>query len=105
MSERAKPRTLEVTILDRPLRVSCVEEERAALFEAVAYLDTKMREIRDVGKVVNAERIAIMAALNITHELLSYKVGRGFDLAEFKRRMKAMETAVDTVMTEQDSLF
>ena len=44
--------------------------------KAVEYLDRKMREIRDAGKVIGVERIAIMAALNITHELLTMRAGR-----------------------------
>ena len=51
------------------------------------YLNQKMDEIRDNGKVIGLERIAIMAALNIAHELLTTKVGGGFDMAELKRRM------------------
>ena len=98
-------KTLDVKILDRELRVACPEEERGELLDAVAYLDRKMREIRDAGKIVSVERIAIMAALNITHELLSVKIGRGFDLADFKRRMSAMETAINEALAEQDTLF
>jgi len=64
-----------------------------------------MREIRDAGKIASVERIALMAALNITHELLTMKVGRGVDLSDFKRRMDAMQAAIDTALAEQDSLF
>lgn len=98
-------KTLDIKILDRELRVACPEEERGELLDAVAYLDRKMREIRDAGKIASIERIAIMAALNITHELLSVKVGKGVDLADLKRRMSAMETAIDTALAEQDTLF
>ena len=62
----SKVNSLDVTILDRELRVSCPDDERAELLDAVAYLDKKMREIRDAGKIASVERIAIMAALNIT---------------------------------------
>jgi len=98
-------KTLDVKLLDRDLCVACPEEERDELLEAVAYLDKKMRGIRDAGKIVNVERIALMAALNITHELLTTKVGRGFDVADFKRRMDSMQTAIDTALAEQDTLF
>ncbi|MDX8378948.1 MAG: cell division protein ZapA [Gallionella sp.] len=97
--------TLDVTILDRELRVSCPEEERLALQDAVSYLDKKMHEIRDAGKIVSVERIAIMAALNIANELLSTKVGRGVDLADLTRRMQAMQTTIDQSLAEQDTLF
>jgi cell division protein ZapA len=98
-------KTLEIKILDRELRIACPEEERHELMDAVAYLDKRMREIREVGKIVSVERIALMAALNITHELLTIKVGRGVDLADFKRRMSSMQTAIDQALAEQDTLF
>lgn len=97
--------TLDVKILDRDLRVACPEEEREELLDAVAYLNRKMTEIRDAGKVVNVERIAIMAALNIAHELLSTKVGKGVDLSDLTRRMTSMQTAIDQALAEQDTLF
>jgi cell division protein ZapA len=98
-------KTLEVKILDRELRIACPEEERGELLDAVAYLDKRMREIRDAGKIASVERIALMAALNITHELLGTKVGRGIDLSDFKRRMEAMQAAIDQALAEQDTLF
>jgi cell division protein ZapA len=97
--------TLDVKILDRELRVACPEEEREALLDAVAYLDKKMTEIRDAGKIASVERIAIMAALNIANELLSMKVGRGVDLSDFTRRMHTMQTAIDQALAEQETLF
>jgi cell division protein ZapA len=100
-----KTKTLEIKILDRELRIACPEEERGELLDAVAYLDKRMREIRDAGKIVSVERIALMAALNITHELLTTKVGRGVDLSDFKRRMDSMQAAIDQALAEQDSLF
>ncbi len=97
--------TLDVTILDRELRIACPEEERQGLLDAVSYLNRKMTEIRDAGKTTNVERIAIMAALNIAHELLSMKVGKGVDLGDLARRMNSMQTAIDQVLAEQDTLF
>lgn len=97
--------TLEIKILDRELRIACPEDQRDELLDAVAYLDKRMREIRDAGKIASVERIALMAALNITHELLTTKIGRGVDLNDFKRRMDAMQTAIDQALAEQDTLF
>ena len=98
-------KTLDVKILDRELRIACPEEERAELLDAVAYLDKKMRDIHETGKIASIERIALMAALNITHELLGMKVGRGVDLADFTRRTNAMQAAIDEALAEQDTLF
>ena len=98
-------KTLDIKILDRDLRIACPEDERGELLDAVAYLDKRMREIRDAGKIASVERIALMAALNITHELLTMKVGKGIDLADLKRRMESMQAAIDEALAEQDSLF
>lgn len=96
---------LQITIMGREFRVACPEDEQAGLLEAVEYLDKKMTEVRDRGKVIGLERIAIMAALNIAHELLSTRVGGGFDIAEIKRRIASMDSALDQVLSDQDELF
>ncbi len=61
---------VKVSILDREFMVAAPAEERDGLLESARQLDARMREIRDAGKIVGMERIAIMAALNITHEML-----------------------------------
>jgi cell division protein ZapA len=96
---------LDVTILGRQFRVSCTEDEQRDLLKAVDYLDAKMRAIRDSGKVVGVERIAIMAALNIAHELLTSRVNGAFDIGELKRRMASMQAAIDQAINSQDDLF
>ena len=96
---------LEVNIMGREFRVSCTEEERRDLLKAVDYVNAKMSEIRDTGKIIGVERIAIMAALNITHEYLSTRMDGGFDVGEFKRRMLSMQATIDQAMNGQDELF
>lgn len=64
------PNTLEVKILEKEYLVACPEENKPSLRQAAGHLDTKMREIRATGKVHGTERIAVMAALNITYELM-----------------------------------
>ncbi|MDY7218357.1 cell division protein ZapA [Denitrificimonas sp. JX-1] len=61
--------TVIVRILDKEYHIACPASESANLERAAIYLDTKMRDIRRTGKVVGAERIAVMAALNITYAL------------------------------------
>ena len=95
---------LQINVMGREFRVACPEDEQKGLLEAVDYLNKKMGEIRDNGKVIGLERIAIMAALNIAHELLATKVG-GFDIAQLKRRMESMETLLDQAMNDQSKLF
>ena len=96
---------MEANILGRTFRIGCAPEEEAQVREAVAYLDAKMREIRDSGKVVGHERIAIMAALNIAHELLTLRLADGFDMGLFKRKMRHMVASIDEAMSAQDQLF
>ena len=103
MSKEA--RGLDVNIMGREFRVSCTEEERRELLKAVDHLNSKMREIRDTGKIIGVERIAIMAALNIAHEYLSTRMDGGFDVREFKRRMSSMQATIDQAMNGQDELF
>lgn len=68
---------VKVTILDREYFVACRDDERANLLESAAYLNEQMREIRDSGKIVGIDRIAVMAALNITHEMLEARRNTG----------------------------
>jgi len=63
--------TLSVHILDKDYQVSCPSSERESLKEAAAELDQRMRGIRQSGTVIGVERIAVMAALNLAHEVLS----------------------------------
>ncbi|HUK04985.1 MAG TPA: cell division protein ZapA [Burkholderiales bacterium] len=103
MAESAK--TIEISLLGRNYKIACEEGERAALLEAVAYLDAKMGEIKKAGKVSGTDRIAVMAALNIAHELLSLKVGNGFDIGQAKRRISSLEAKLDAAIAQQDKLF
>lgn len=98
-------KTIEVSIMGRDFRINCPDDEREELLKAVNYLDKKMREIRDSGKVIGSERIAIMAALNIAHELLLARDRDRFDTEDFRRRIDHMQAMLDTVLPEQDKLF
>ena len=62
--------TVTVNILDKEYQVACPEEQQSELVVSAKYLDKQMRTIRESGKVIGIERIAVMAALNISHELL-----------------------------------
>ncbi len=97
-----------INILGRELRVACPEGEEAQLHASVDYLNRKLREVRDTGKVVGNERIAIMAALNIAHELLSNRpdVPAGFDRGAFKRRIEVLQETIESALAaDQENLF
>ena len=66
----SETRTVTVTILDKHYQVACPADQEAELVVSASYLDKQMRSIRENGKVIGLERIAVMAALNISHELL-----------------------------------
>jgi cell division protein ZapA len=65
--------TVFVKILDKEYQVACPREERQALVESAQLLDERMKAIRSTGAVIGLERIAVMAALNLSHELLQSK--------------------------------
>ena len=100
-----KPKTMDISIMGRSYRVTCADDEREALLAAVAYVDKKMSEIKASSKVAGTERLAVMAALNIANELLSIKLGSGFDIAELKRRMNSVQSKLDQALSQQDTLF
>jgi cell division protein ZapA len=106
--------TLDVTILGREFKVACRESERNELLEAVAFLDRRMREIRDSGKVSGTDRIAVMAALNIAHELLRGRRAAAapraieagaIDADDARRKIQSMQAAIDEMLAGQEKLF
>ena len=103
MADTAK--TIEVSILGRAYRVACEDNEREALMQAVAYLDAKMGEIKKAAKVSGVERIAVMAALNIAHELLTTRLGSGFDIGQARRKIASIEASIDAALAQQEKLF
>lgn len=62
---------VSVRILDKEYQIACPTEERTALLDAAELLNARMKEIRDSGKVVGLDRIAVIAALNISNELIA----------------------------------
>ncbi|WP_022950372.1 cell division protein ZapA [Leucothrix mucor] len=65
-----KPIVVSAKILEKEYSIACPPGEEDALTASVKYIDAKMREIRSTGKVVGSERIAVMAAINVAHEML-----------------------------------
>ena len=87
-------------ILEKEYHVTCPLEERAALLDSAEYLNRKMREIRDSGKVVGLDRIAVMAALNIVNELLQSRGQRRRRRDRtWPRGIKAMRERVESALT------
>ncbi|MFO1389381.1 cell division protein ZapA [Cellvibrio sp.] len=92
--------TVFVKILDKEYQVACPREERQALIESAQLLDERMKAIRGSGAVIGLERIAVMAALNLSHELLQAKsanpaaAGSATDKADLQRLSDKIERAL-----------
>ena len=87
--------TLKVKILEKDYLVSCPDDKRSSLESAADHLDEKMREIRSSGKVHGIEKIAVMAALNITYELIEGSRGKEGEQA----LLVSLEEKVDQVLS------
>ena len=98
MSNEAAPTTIQ--LLEHEYRIVCPKEERESLLAAADYLNSKMLEIRNTGRLTNMERIAIMAALNICHELLCCR-WEAAELSDFiNGRVQELVNKVETVLSK-----
>lgn len=98
MSEVAGTKAVTVTILDKEYLVSCTEEEHHDLIRSADYLDRKMREIRDNGKIIGSDRIAVMAALNISNELLARDSNASKIDTSVSKRIKGLESKIEDAL-------
>lgn len=89
---------VNVRILEKEYQVSCPVDERTALLNAAEVLNNKMREIRDSGKVMGLDRIAVMAALNITNDLLSSQNNEETITESVGLRLKNMVERVESAL-------
>ncbi|MBF0471288.1 MAG: cell division protein ZapA [Gammaproteobacteria bacterium] len=89
----------QIQILDRNYNISCPAEEKASLHESANLLDKKMREIRSSSKISNVERIAIMAALNIAHDLI--KERRSGMSLEVVERLEKISGKISLALDEE----
>ena len=88
---------VSVKILEKEYHVACPPEQQAALVDSASLLNKRMKEIRDSGKVVGLDRIAVMAALNIANELLAAK-GRGELEAGVTDRIRGLRERVEAAL-------
>ncbi len=114
--------------MGREFRVAAPQGEERQLLASVELLNKKMKELRDGGKVIGNERIAIMAALNIAHDYLQLLVSGGAPIrpdhgansgsisfqknpnnfvdAEFvRRKLESLENVIEKAISEQEKLF
>ncbi|CAM3642700.1 cell division protein ZapA [Ectopseudomonas alcaliphila] len=95
--------TVTVHILDKEYCIACPQDERANLESAARYLDSKMREIRTSGKVIGADRVAVMAALNITHDLLHKQQRLDQDANSTRQQVRDLLDRVDHALADDAS--
>lgn len=93
-----------VQILDKDYRVACQEGQQDSLLASARFLDQKMREIRSGGRVIGTDRIAVMTALNLAHELLEFQRERDQLSESFGRRIRALREKVEVALNEGNQL-
>ena len=95
---------INVSILDKDYKVACPPGEQSALLESAKFLDSKMREIRDSGKIIGSERIAVITALNMANDLLkSSHVDKAIG-EELPPRLKDLESKISRVLEQARQL-
>jgi len=87
-----------VNILDREFLIGCTPEERPGLIAAAGYLDAKMREIRGASRAQSLDRVAVMAALNIAHELLQARQQGDAESGALAQQLQAMRAKLDAAL-------
>ena len=95
---------INISILDKDYKVACPPGEQSALLESAKYLDSKMHEVRDNGKIMGAERIAVITALNMAADLLrSSNVDKAIG-SELPPRLKDLENKISRVLEQARQL-
>jgi cell division protein ZapA len=103
VSER-EARPLSVRILEKEYMVACSPEERSELLDSAEFLNGRMREIRDSGKIVGLDRIAVMAALNLAHEVITMRARETGAEQEVGHRLKSIRERVETSLQQGQQL-
>ncbi len=95
---------VNIHILGKEYRIACPKEEEQALMAAAYYLDNQMREVRDQGKVIGMERIAIMAALNIAYEMLHNKRKEEQQARLLDQHIRSLEARIEQALHKGGAL-
>lgn len=98
MNDRGNPVT--VKILDKEYLISCSEEEREPLHTAVTSLNVKMLDMKNSGRVIGSERIAVMTALNLAHELLAYKQENDDYTSSVDTTVQRLQSKIDEALVK-----
>ena len=90
---------VSITLLDKEYIVGCSEDERSELIASANYLNTKMIEQRDTGKVVGSEKIAVMAALNVTNEYLRMSSQSKLEKEDYRINISRISEKITKALT------
>ena len=90
-----------VHILDKEYRIGCKEGEQEDLMASAQYLDRRMREVRQSGRVIGSDRIAVMVALNITHELLEHKKTQSRGDEAIGERIRTLQKKIESALNPE----
>ena len=93
---------VKVNLLGKEYPIACLPKEKEDLLASARYLDQKMREIRDQGRIIGLDKIAIMAALNIAHERTQVQVENRVCSEGFSERLKGLGQKIDALMERID---
>ena len=93
---------VSVHILDKIYQIKCPQDSVQSLQDAAIYVDKKMREIRDKGKVVDRDRAAVGAALNIAHEFLNIEQKENKKMSMMAERINEMHQHIEEVFVQSD---
>jgi len=93
-------KAISVKILNKEFQVNCPEGCEEQLFEAAHYLDQKMREIRKLGRVIGTERVAIMAALNLSNELLTFRQQKAVYVHSVSEQIERLQNKIDEALMD-----
>ena len=91
---------VSVHILDKEYQVACAEEERDGLLHAADFVNRRMKEIRDRGNVIGTDRIAVVTALNVAHELLQLKASE----SAVTQRVRELQDNLTAALADQADL-
>lgn len=86
--------TLTINVLGRDFQVKCASDQVRSLEEAALYLNQRIRDIKASGKVIDYDRILVMAALNLAHELMGYEAHQDQQLGHIKSRLESIHNKV-----------
>jgi cell division protein ZapA len=99
-----KPKPITINILGEEYMISCEPGEEDALRDSAAFLDSRMKEIRASGKVMSNERIAVMAALNLSHEVLALREQASASGDQLMRKINALRDKVELALNDTNQL-